>query len=224
MKKALFIINSLGNGGAERVCINLAKELVRRNYKVDFITLDLNQNNQESYEIDKEFNVYDLKIKSNNKIIKLVKTFFSINKFNKIVKDNEKKENYDLITSHIPTSNILTRFSCVKKRAMYVFHLNLSHYGNQKSLIFKIILKILFNKKKIIAVSDGIRNECIKDYKMNEKYIKTIYNPINYEEITNKAKCSISLKDDYILQVGRFTKQKRQDRMLEVFFKRKILQ
>ena len=37
--KALFIINSLSNGGAERVCINMANELIKENFNVDFIIL-----------------------------------------------------------------------------------------------------------------------------------------------------------------------------------------
>ena len=37
--KALFIINSISNGGAERVCTNMANELIKEQYDVDFILL-----------------------------------------------------------------------------------------------------------------------------------------------------------------------------------------
>lgn len=219
-KKALFIINSLGNGGAERVCINLAKELIQKNYKVDFIILYDDKDINEYYTIKEDVEVYNLKIKSKNKLIKLIEIIIKTYRFNTIIKLNEKNKKYDLITSHLPISNLLTRFSCIKNRAIYVFHTTVSYYGNKKNIIFKNIFKNIFNNVKIVTVSDGIRNECIKDFELDDKYIQTIYNPINLKEIEYLSREPISFDDDYILQVGRFIPEKRQDRMIEIFLKR----
>ena len=43
------MINSLKNGGAERVCINMANELVKRDYEVHFILFDANSNTNNMY-------------------------------------------------------------------------------------------------------------------------------------------------------------------------------
>ena len=58
--KALFIINSLSNGGAERVCINMANELIKENFNVDFIILKPMEERKNNYEINKKINIYSL--------------------------------------------------------------------------------------------------------------------------------------------------------------------
>ena len=42
---ALFLVNSISNGGAERVCINMANELLKQKYDVHFIILGKNDKN-----------------------------------------------------------------------------------------------------------------------------------------------------------------------------------
>lgn len=218
-RKALFMINSISNGGAERVCINMANELVKNNYKVDFILLGTNNSNNVLYELNDKIRVFDLNISTNNKIRKLIQILFSVRKINNYIEEEEKNGQYSLITSHLPMSNILTRVSSVKKRAIYVFHLNMSHYGDKNNFCFKVLLKFMFSNKKIVTVSEGVRQECIKDYNMNEKLMKTIYNPIDLNEIEQKMNEPIDIKEKFFLQVGRLSKQKRQDRMLEIFSK-----
>lgn len=218
--KALFFINSLSNGGAERVCSNLANEMVKEGYKIDFIILGENEDNVKTYYMNKKIKIYNLNINGKNKIKKTIKLLLSIHKVNNIIKENEKKERYDVITSHLPMSNLITRLSKVKNRAIYVFHIPLKAYNKYKcKFIFKLIIKFMFGNRKIATVSEGVREEAINEYKFNEKLVRTIYNPINVDEIENLKKEPINIKDKYFLHVGRFNLLKRQDRMLEIFFK-----
>lgn len=222
-KKALFMINTLSNGGAERVCINMANELVRQDYKVDFIILGKNDQNNISYEFNESIKVYDLKINETNKIKKLLKIFLAIGKVDTIIKENEKEEKYSLITSHLPMSNIVSRLSVVSNRAIYVFHNKIATYDRVKSkILFRILLKYMFNNKKVATVSNGVRKEAIEDYNFKQENVKTIYNPINIEEIEKKKTEKIEKIGKYIVCVGRFNDQKRQDRMVEVFYRGKF--
>ena len=222
-KKALFMINTLSNGGAERVCINMANELVRQDYKVDFIILGKNDQNNISYEFNKSIKVYDLKINETNKIKKLLKIFLAIGKVDTIIKENEKEEKYSLITSHLPMSNIVSRLSVVSNRTIYVFHNKIATYDRVKSkILFRILLKYMFNNKKVATVSNGVRKEAIEDYNFKQENVKTIYNPINIEEIEKKKTEKTEKIGKYIVCVGRFNDQKRQDRMVEVFYKGKF--
>lgn len=221
-KKALFMVNSLSNGGAERVCINMANELVKKNYNVDFILLGTNNNNSVSYKLNEKITIFNLNINTNNKIKKFLKILLSVKKINKYIRKREEDGKYSLVTSHLPMSNILTRLSIVRNKALYVFHLNMSHYVRKDKFILKNIIKLIFHNKKIVSVSEGVRQECINDYGMDGRLIKTIYNPINVEEIIDKMNELIDIKEKYFLQVGRLSKQKRQDRMLEVFAKGKF--
>ncbi len=221
-KKALFVVNSLSDGGAERVCINMANELVRERYQVDFILLGKNNINNKTYDINKEINIYNLNINTSNKISKILKILTSIIKTNRIIKENEKDSKYQLITSHLPMANILTRLSCIKNRALYVFHTKVSSYDKINHRLFLLFFNFIYKNKKIVAVSEGVRQETIKEYKIKEENITTIYNPINLEEIEKKSKDKIPEIGKYILQVGRFNKAKRQDRMVDVFFKGRL--
>lgn len=218
--KALFFINSLSNGGAERVSINLANEMVKEGYKVDFILLGENEDNSKSYTIDKKINIYNLGIGTGNKIKKIFNILHSIKRVNKIIKENEAESKYDIITSHLPMSNFITRLSVLRNRAIYVFHLPAKAYDKFKfKFVYKFILRFMYKDRKIVAVSEGVRKEAIEDYGFKEKYIRTIYNPININEIKEMMKEQIDIKDKYFLHVGRFNINKRQDRMLEIFYK-----
>jgi len=218
--KALFMINTLSNGGAERVCINMANELLKQNYKVDFILLGKNDKNSVSYEIDNRINIYNLQINETNKIKKVLKIINSIRKVDEIVLDNEEDEKYKLITSHLPMSNVLTRLSIIRNRSLYVFHTKASSYDNLGSkLLFKILMAFMYKNRKVVSVSEGVRQESIHKYGLKESDIKTIYNPINEKEIIKKKEEDIEDIGKYLLQVGRFNKAKRNDRMIDVFYK-----
>ncbi len=220
-KKALFMINSLSNGGAERVCTNMANELVAEGYKVDFILLGNNKENEKNYEFNKDIQIYDLQINESNKVKKILKIIRNISKINTYILKQESDEKYSLITSHLPMSNILTRLSIINKRSLYVFHTSVSSYDKFCSRkLFKLLIHLMFDNRKIVAVSDGVRKECINKYCLKENNIKTIYNPVDEKEVINKAKEPIEeINCKYILQVGRFNKAKRQDRMVDVFYK-----
>lgn len=215
MKKVLFIVNSLSNGGAERVCINMANEFINQNYDVDFIVLNISDKN--SYDINPKINILNLNINSKFKLFKLIKMFFQIKRVNKFIRFS--KQEYSLITSHLPMSNLLTRFSCVSKKAIYVFHLVVNHYEFINHTFYKKLLQFFFYKRKIVTVSDGIKEEAMKNYNMDSKYIKTIYNPINVSEILEKSHEKVEIIRPYFVCIGRFNDQKRQDRMVEIFYK-----
>lgn len=215
-KKALFMVNTLSNGGAERVCINMANELLKQGYKVDFILL--NRNNETTYTIDPKANIYDLNIDETNKLKKILKVLTCKSKLDNLILENERDERYSLITSHLPVSNILTRFSIIRNRAIYVFHTTLKFYNNN-NFLFKKLLKYIFNNKKVVTVSKGVEEECINDYNMKYCDITTIYNPIDIEKINKYKDEEIELKKPYFLQVGRFSREKQQDRMIDIFYK-----
>ena len=91
MKKSavIFLVNSLCNGGAERVVVNMANEYAKEN-DVFIITLY----NSKTYKIDNKIHLISLykeKLSRYNKILKLPSI---VRKVNKIISDIKKK--YDL--------------------------------------------------------------------------------------------------------------------------------
>ncbi len=57
--KALFFLNSFAGGGAERVCLNLAKQLYKCNIESEFITI---YNKEPDYDIPNYVHVFSLEI------------------------------------------------------------------------------------------------------------------------------------------------------------------
>lgn len=212
-KNALFFVNSFGLGGAERVCDNLAKDLVVKNYKVHFITLYKDND----YAINSNYIVHnaDLK-KSDSSIKKIIKIVLFVTKVNKITSET----NFDLITSHLPMSNILTLISNVSGKSIYVIHSNLNNNIEGKfKFILKYAIRILLNNKKVVCVSDGLRISLIENGILNKYNTYTIYNPINYETIQQMSNEYLELDRNYILFVGRLEYEKRPELLLDIFNK-----
>ena len=221
--KILFFLNSISDGGAERVCINLADEMIKEGYDVDFILLGNNISNSKKYKINDKINIFELGINEKNKIKKIFNIFLSIYKVNKIIDSREKEGKYCLITSHLPMSNVITRFSKVRNEAIYVFHITMNKYEKkQNKLLFRIGLRFVYDNKKIVTVSKGLKEETVKKYKFKNELVKTIYNPIDKVKIDKLKKEPVNINEKYFVQVGRFDEQKRQDRMIDVFYKGKF--
>ena len=72
--RALFFLNSFAGGGAEKVCLNLAKQLYKQNIKSDFIIIF---DEKPNYDIPKYIKVFSLEIEDKPleciKIVKQVK-------------------------------------------------------------------------------------------------------------------------------------------------------
>lgn len=223
-KRALFIINSISNGGAERVCINMADELLKQNFEVDFILLKPIDNINVNYDINKKINLFSLECNKKNKIFKLVELMFKVKKMNKIIIEREKVSEYKLITCHLPMAIILTRFSKIKNKSIYVFHNKIKTFEIINHRIFSFVFRKIFKGKKISCVSNGVMNEGIDSYGLDKKFVRTIYNPIdllNIEKLSNEP-VEISKYSPYILHIGRFNKAKRQDRAIDIFYKGKF--
>ena len=67
---------------------------------------------------------------------------------------------------------------------------------NKFSIIWKVLYKIFLKKSdKIIALSESIKADLIKNFKIPKKKIKVIYNPVNFKNISklSKLKCKLDL-------------------------------
>ena len=220
-RKVLFIVNSMENGGAERVCANLANAYSESGDDVDIITIK-EYDGKKAYKLENGINIYSLGYKLDSKISKISCCLLGCHRLSRVVKRLEKTGRYDLITSHLPTANLVTRFSRVGRKAIYVFHSTMTTFYSGKGLLFRLILKWFFYKRKIACVSNGIKDECVEIYHLNRNYIRTIYNPIIIGEINNKANIlseEIQKCKPYMLVVGRLSREKRQDRAIEIFNK-----
>lgn len=216
-KISVFVINSLQNGGAERVVINQSSELIKKGHKVVFILF----RDRIEYDLDEKIKI--IKLTRKNSFSKFEKIFLLpklILKLNKVYKKLEKKYEIELLTSHLPLPHFICRFSNIRNKTVYVLHNPHYQFKFSKKMWFKKMLQFMYNNKKLVSVSNGVKNELLNDFNVKTKYIETIYNPISIKEIESKLneKNIVDMDEQYILFCGRLSKEKRPDRMLDAFY------
>lgn len=212
---AVLIINSLQNGGAERVVVNQAIELKRRGIHVVIILI----HDLQYYELPLGIEVITLSHYMSG-IKKLLNIYPLAQKLDSTIEQILAKYNVVLMTSNLPYSHWICRFSRYRKKMLFVMHNPQFQFPHSKGRIFRKKIKYLYQKQNLIAVSEGVRDELITVYKLSPERVQTIYNPIDFDEINAlKTKAVTDLpKEKFILFVGRLTPQKNISRLIQAFF------
>ena len=218
-KAAVFIINSLQNGGAERVVVNLALKLKQNGIHVIIILV----HEKKYYEIPNDIQIITLS-KERHGIKKVIDIIPLSKKLSVILKEVNSKYDVVLATSNLPYTHWICRFSKFRDKMLFVMHNPQFQFKHSKSKLFKLKIKFLYSKLKLVAVSKGVKDELLNVYKLNADNIYTIYNPIDFDEIDSKLQegTKIPVHSPFILAAGRLTDQKRFDRLIIAYKKSNI--
>ena len=214
-KNLAFIIPGLKNGGAERVLSTLSLNL-NKNIKQYIFTWD---GKEKDYDFNSE--IIDFNIINSKNI--LINIFVLINRVIKARK-YKKKYNIDTSISHLEGANIVNILSRRKDKIIITVHnfQTLERNGGY-GFIFKILIRLLYNKADIIvAVSEEIKEDLIENFNIEKQKIKVIYNPFDVNQINDLSKEEIDNDEKYIfsspviINVGRLTKQKGQWHLIKI--------
>ncbi|MGP4060977.1 glycosyltransferase [Halobacillus sp. H74] len=201
MKKIMFVIGVLSNGGAERVVSILAKQLCDMGYEVNIITIYGNKND---YLLDDRVNIHSLDHSSKNKIIRI---FEIIYKTRKII----KKINPNIIISFVAIINIYTILSNLLLKNRLIVSERNDPYQNPENKYLRIIRDILYK------FADGFvfQTKDAKNYFVQPiQHLGTIIpNPIN----TSLPYWNESKKSHTIITACRLSKQKNLPMLIEAF-------
>ncbi|WP_394866660.1 glycosyltransferase [Paraclostridium bifermentans] len=233
MKKVLLVVRTLDSGGISRVVINLANKMVEKNIEVHIAVLS----KCISYDVRDEIKLHILSSYTESNVSKvfrcidkiipvtsyMVTSYFYSYKFRKeLDKIENKYGRFNSIFCHGFGAYIgLTKIE--DKRFYFCSHSTNSRMIEMRCRRFKKIakksLKHLMSGKQIIAVSEGIKDDWIKEIKLENKFIKVIYNVLNKNEIERMSheKLPDRVDHDYIICVGRFSKEKRHDILLNAY-------
>jgi len=217
-KRILFIIDSLGAGGAEKVVLTLARTMIHSGHDVSIISID----NIVEYDIDFPVKIYSIDFKKSRFELTYHKYAGKLRKF--VNKLEHEQGRFDLITSHLQKAHRLTAGAGLSD-AYYVIHstVSLGSLAGRTGLrlYFKRRrLKKLLDGKRIITVSKGIEEDLLNTVHIKPKSIQTIYNPVDFALIRELAKEPNPYKnEDYIIHIGRLTPSKRHDLLLEAYAK-----
>ena len=213
MKNILFIIDKLCDGGAEKSIINLTNVL-KQDYNIKLLTFEYIIKDYKP-----EVPIINLNIpKSKNILRKIINVFRRTIKIRKI----KKNLNIDVSISFLPGPNLIN-WKKKKKDKIIV------SVRNTQSKLKKDYFRDLANlltyilSDKIVAVSNMVKEDFIKRYKINNKKIEVIYNMIDLNKVeqdlkTDHKKEEIKKsKDKILINIGRLVEQKGQWHLIRVF-------
>lgn len=196
-KTILHIVNSNVFSGLEKVSIGIIKGL---------------ENDYNSYYVTRDGSIVERLKQENVKRIKIDR--MSIREIRRVCKEYKP----DIIHAHDYTATIVTAFSFVGVPIV-------SHLHNNSPWIKKVnkySLALLFASlrvKKILTVSEAIKNEYVFSKKISKK-IESIGNPVCVEEILKKVPKEVEKEYD-ICFVGRLTKAKNPIKFINIVAKLK---
>ena len=212
----LMIIDSLGMGGAERCVQLLSSEMVANDHRVVVLVI------RDKIEIQLDAGVV-VEVLGFVKYKYLPKyTLNAIRLRRKLSVLESRYGAFDLIVSNLTLSNRLSSIARIRN-IYYCIHENLSisNLAKRKGLskvIRRSRISGMLKGKRIITVSEGIKNDLTTNLNVRAGLIKTIYNPVNTGLVRKKSAgtnpCS-NLK--YIVHVGRMSAEKRHDVLLEAY-------
>lgn len=215
MKKISLFIPSLNGGGAERVILILANELSARGYNVDLVLCKASGIFLK--DVSKKINVVDLKCS------RVLSAVFPLIGY-------LKKNNPDVIMSAMHYVNtvlaIAKTLSGVNTRLIMSEHSHLSlslSKKNYKNFILRKLMHFMYRKADhIIAVSNGVANDLVKNININPNKVKVINNPVVTNDILIKKNLSLNhyIEDNnipFILGVGRLTEAKNFSLLIKAF-------
>ena len=214
--KVLFFIYQMGAGGAARTLLNIINNLDRSKFQLILVTLDYDG----SYESEVKDDVIFEKVNTK----RLSRAIF---KLARII----RAEKADLVFSTIPRVNTIailaTRLSFTKAKSVVREASNLDGglIERLKLRLFGLAYKF---SDQVISLSEGVKDNLVKRYKVKREDIKVIYNPIDLHEIAQKVK-NDQLKPEYqamflpdrknIITAGRLVAQKDQATLIKAFAK-----
>ncbi len=220
-KRIAIIINSLSQGGAERVLSILLERFYHDStFKVELILLE----DKIAYAIPKEIKV-TLLSSLNNAESNIKKTLYIpilAYKLHRYIQQN----NPDLIVSFLYRAdyvNILASFFhnvpvIVSERV------NASSMYNNQSLnakINKFLIKKLYPKASmVINVSEGTKQDLVENFGIDAAKQIVICNPYNVEKIQKLSQVSIDFdipREKTLIAVSRFRKTKNMQMLLQAF-------
>lgn len=212
-KKIMFFLYTLAGGGAERTVINIINNLDREKFKV-VLVLGTNKHNDYT-----DFLPDDIDIR----ILNSKRLRFSLIKLIRVI----NQERPDLLFSTLNLNNIallLAKSLTFRNIPTVVREANNRTQSGTVSIINKLMTFLFYNysANKVIALSEGVKQDLINNFHIKENKIRVIYNPVEINQIN--CLCGEDINDfkkkdneRLIVSIGRLVEQKDYPTLLKAF-------
>ena len=219
MKKVLFVIRSLGGGGAERTLSNIVTH-----FPPDW-DIDILVNHENLVQYPYKGNILSLDLVSDKRTSPLfiTKEIWIKTRYLKRLK---KEKHYDVVLSFLDTSNIANILSG-NKYSKNVISVHVNMFAKEAKLLYKVgaffLFKLIYNRAdRIITVSKEIERELLLRNPKLATITKTIVNGYDCREImecaSEEPENNIDINDaKLVVTVGRLNEQKGQWHLIRAF-------
>ena len=217
MKKILFLIHDLAQGGAEKVLVNLVNNMDRTKFDITVMALFGGGINEQFLNKDiRLINCYKKVIKGNSHIMKL---FTSKQLYSHFI-----KEHYDIVVSYLegPCARIVS--GCTDPDTKTVSWIHIEQKNRKRAAAsfrnYGESLKCYCRFDRTICVSDAVRKDFLKLYPL-EKPVDVLYNTNESEQIRALSEELVSedvfCKSEFkIVGVGKILGSKGFDRLARI--------
>lgn len=214
--KVLFFIYEMGAGGAARTMLNIINNLDRKKFDPMLVTLNYNG----SYEDDLKSDIHFIKLETK----RLRSAIFPLAKV-------IRNEQADIVFSTIPNYNtiaILARllsFTSAKSIVREAAYLGGNLSMDMKLRAYGLLYRF---SSKVIALSNGVKENIVRRYNVNPRKIQVIYNPVDVDgiecqidkgKIAEEHQAIFERDGKVIITAGRLVKDKDHDTLLHAFAK-----
>ncbi|MGY3313445.1 glycosyltransferase involved in cell wall biosynthesis [Peribacillus simplex] len=208
-RKVAFIIPSLRGGGAERVIINIIRNLDYKQFDISLILLK--KEGPYINLLPENIKVVDLDtLRVRKSIIPLIKAINAI-----------KPDAILSTMGHLNLAILAIRFLLKGNPKIIIREANTpSKNITKKERFFSFLYKHLYPKSDlIIAQCKDMKNDIIDFFKVEEKKIQYIYNPLDIEKIRDSREGGNPYQEKMVnlLSVGRLSQQKGFDVLINAF-------
>lgn len=220
LKNVVFIINSIGSGGAESALFNVIEGIPSTLSSQVNIHLILLDDEPQLKQVPTGICLHVLN--SKRSLLRSVWLTYRL----------VKKLSPHIVVSFLVRANMVNSIlrvcrlyaaSVVCERMHLSSHLKFQVSGI-KALVANLLPKILYrNNDLVLGVSSGVTNDLVQHYGVPKTLCKTIYNPYNVAALMHNAAQPLTQKIDlperFIVSVGRLTKSKDQVCLIKGFAK-----
>ncbi len=212
-KRICFIIGSLAGGGAERSILTLTHQLIRSDVNVDIIVLK----NKVEYEVNEiQCNIHFLSETSYLSKNPIINFYLFRKRIKKKIREFESSGTFDMFVSTLFLADRLVRTLNLRNVYFYIQNMQSANYLNQP-WFKKVIYKYTYDNENLLVVSEGLKSDLLENIPIHPKQLETIFNSFDVEDIKRQCEDKISIKDPFVLHIGKFMDQKRHDILLKAY-------
>lgn len=214
--RVLFVVDGLAGGGAEMTVLRLAREMTGRGHDVAIATLRA----ERAYPVPDGVTLIECYDTSPRRFRKIGEVRRRAGILDRALAGGPA---WNLVVSTLFTTDRIVGASRLASTAWYRVPNTLSVEQLAATTGLKkrrrlARLKTTYDSQKVVAISAGVGRDLVQAVGARPARLEVIHNPFDVEEIRRLAdEPSRMAGEDYLVSVGRFSRQKRYDRVLGAF-------